>query len=82
MKRSGAGLTDIEKFEKTPLGELQLPSWFYNFLKLRNDTRTNLKNDDDNIWSSSDGEDEKDKIPAISDDDTGRMSDAESNTSE
>ena len=82
MKRSGASLTDIEKFEKTPLGELQLPGWFYNFLKLRNDTRTNLKNDDDNIWSSSDGEDEKDKMPAISDDDTGRMSDAESNTSE
>ena len=56
--------------------------WLNNFLKLRNDTRSNLKNDDDNIDSSSDEEDEKDEMPAISDDDTGRMSDAESNASE
>ena len=56
--------------------------WRNNFLKLRNDTRSNLKNDDDNIDSSSDEEDEKDEMPAISDDDTGRMSDAESNASE
>ena len=48
VKTSGAGLADIEKFEKT-LGELQLLGWFNNFLKLRNDTRTNLKNGDDNI---------------------------------
>ena len=56
--------------------------WLNNFLKLRNDTRSNLKNDDDNIDSSSDEEDEKDEMPAISDDDTGRMSDVESNASE
>ena len=56
--------------------------WLNNFLKLRNDTRSNLKNDDDNIDSSSNEEDEKDEMPAISDDDTGRMSDAESNASE
>ena len=55
--------------------------WLHNFLKLRNDTRSNLKNDNDNIDSSSDEEDEKDKMPAISDNDTGRMSDAESNAS-
>ena len=56
--------------------------WLNNFLKLRNDTRSNLKNDDDNIDSSSNEEDEKDEMPAISDDDTGRMSDAESNAAE
>ena len=51
-------------------------------LKLRNETRSNLKNDYDNIDSSSGEEHKKDKMPAISDDDTGRMSDAESNASE
>ena len=56
--------------------------WLNNFLKLRNDTRSNLKNDDDNIDSSSDEEDEKDEMPGISDDNTGRMSDTESNASE
>ena len=56
--------------------------WLNKFLKLRNDTRSNLTNDDDNINSSSDEEDEKDEIPAIFDDDTDRMQDAESNTSE
>ena len=56
--------------------------WFSNFLKLRNHARSNLKNDDDNIDSSTNGEDEKDETPAISDDGTGRMSDAESNASE
>ena len=56
--------------------------WLNSFLKLRNDTRSNLKNDDDNIDSSSNEEDEKDEVPAISDDDTDRMSDAESNASE
>ena len=56
--------------------------WLNNFLKLSNDTRSNLKNDDDNIDSSSDEEDEKDEMPGISDDDTGRMSDTESNASE
>ena len=56
--------------------------WLNNFLKLRNDTRSNLKNDNDNIDSSSDEEDEKDEMPAISDDDAGRMSYAESNAPE
>ena len=56
--------------------------WLKNFLKLRNGTRSNLKNDDDNIDSSSDEEYEKDDMPAISDDDTSRMSDAESNALE
>ena len=56
--------------------------WLNNFLKLRNDKRSNLKNDDDNIDSSYDEEDEKDEMAAISDDDTGRMSDTESNVSE
>ena len=56
--------------------------WLSNFLKLRNDTRSNLKNDNDNIDSSSDEEDEKDEMLAISDDNTGRMSDADSNASE
>ena len=56
--------------------------WLKNFLKLRNDTRSNLKNDNDNIDSSSDEEYKKDDMPAISDDDTGRMSDAGSNASE
>ena len=59
-----------------------LLGWLNNFLKLRNGTRSNLKDDDDNIDSSSNEEDEKDEMPAISDDDTGRMSDAESNASE
>ena len=59
-----------------------LLSWLNNFLKLRNGTRSNLKNDDDNIDSNSDEEDKKDEMPAISNDDTGRMSDAESNSSE
>ena len=62
--------------------EKQLESYSFlsrlnNFLNLRNDTRSNLKNGDD--------EDEKDEMPAISDDDTGRMSDADayaSNASE
>ena len=56
--------------------------WLNNILKLRNDTRSNLKNDNDNIDSSSDEEDGKDEMPAISDDDTSRMSKAESNASE
>ena len=56
--------------------------WLNNFLKLRNDTRSNLKKDDDIIDSSSDEEDKKYEMPAISDDDKGRMSDAEPNVSE
>ena len=56
--------------------------WLNNFIKLRNDRRSNLKNDDDNKDSSSDEEDEKDEMPAISYDDKGRMSDAEPNASE
>ena len=56
--------------------------WLNNFLKLTNDTRSNLKNDDDNIGSSSVEEDEKDEMPAISEDGTGRMSDKESNALE
>ena len=56
--------------------------WFNNFLKLTNDTRSNLKNDDGNIGSSSVEEDEKDEMPAISEDGTGRMSDKESNALE
>ena len=79
-KRSGFGLADIQKFEKQ-LENYSFLGWLNNFLKLRNDTRSNLKNDDDNI-DSSDEEDEKGKVPAISDDDTGRMSDAEANASE
>ena len=41
-----------------------------------------LKSDDGNIDSSSDEEDEKHEMPAISNDDTGRMSGAESNASD
>ena len=56
--------------------------WLNNFLKLTNDTRSNLKNDDDNIGSSSVEEDKKDEMPAISEDGTGRMSDKDSNALE
>ena len=54
----------------------------YSFLELRNDTRSDLKNKNDNIDRSNNEDDEKDEIPAISDDGAGRMSDAESNASE
>ena len=56
--------------------------WLNNFLKLRNNTRSNSKKDDDTIDSSSDEEDKKDEMPAISNDDKGRMLDAEPNASE
>ena len=39
-------------------------------LKLRNDTRSNLRNSNDKIDNSSDEEDEKDEMSAISDDGT------------
>ena len=81
VKRSGAGFADIQKFEKQ-LENYCFLGWLNSFLKIRNDTRGNLKNDDDNIDSSSDEEDEKDEMPVISHDNTGRMSDAESNASE
>ena len=76
----GAGLADIQKFEKQ-LENHSFLGWLNNFLKLRNDIRSNLKNDNDNIDRSSDKEDENDEMPAISDDDTCRMSDVESNPS-
>ena len=81
MNRSGADLADIQKCEKQ-LQNYCFLGWLSNLLKLRNETRSSLKNDYENIDSSSDEEDKKDEMPAISDDDTGRMSDAESNTSE
>ena len=77
----GAGLADIQKCEKQ-LENYRFLGWLNNFLKLRNDVRSNLKNDSDNRDRSSDEEDENDEMPAISDDDTGRMSDVESNASE
>ena len=76
-----AGLADIQKFEKQ-LENYSFLGWLNNFLKLRNNTRSHLKNDNDNVDSSSNEEDEKDDMPAISDDNIGRMSDAESNASE
>ena len=76
-----AGLADIQKFEKQ-LENYSFLGWLNNFLKLRNNTRTNLKNDNHNVDSSSNEEDEKDDVPAISDDNIGRMSDAESSASE
>ena len=76
-----AGLADIQKFEKQ-LENYSFLGWLNNFLKLRNNTRTNLKNDNDNVDSSSNEEDEKDDMPAISDDNIGRMSGAESSASE
>lgn len=39
-------------------------------LKLRNDTRSNLRNSNDKIDNSSNEEDEKDEMSAISDDGT------------
>ena len=56
--------------------------WLINFLYLKNDRRSNLKNDGDSLYSINDEEDEKDEILAISDDNTGRISDTESNASE
>ena len=81
MNRSGADLADIQKCEKQ-LQNYCFLGWLSNLLKLRNETISSLKNDYENIDSSSDEEDKKDEMPAISDDDTGRMSDAESNASE
>ena len=76
-----AGLADIQKFEKQ-LENYSFLGWLNHFLKLRNNTRSHLKNDNDNVDSSSNEEDEKDDMPAISDDNIGRISDAESNASE
>ena len=70
------------KKKKKQLENYSFLGWLNNFLKLTNDTRSNLKNDDDNIGCSSDEEDEKDEMPAISGDGTCRMSDEESNASE
>ena len=58
-----AGPADIQIFEKQ-LENYSFLGWFNNFLKLRNDTRSNLKNDDNNVDSSRDEENEKDEMPA------------------
>ena len=71
----------FRKFEKQ-LKNYNSLGWLNNFLKLRKKKEEFKKNVDDNIDSNSDEKDEKDEMPAISDDNTGRMSDAESNASE
>ena len=55
-------------------------AWLNNFLKVKNDKRSNLKNDKDNTDSNRNKGDKKDEITAISNDDTGRILDAKSNT--
>ena len=55
-KSSKAGLTDIKKFQKQ-LENYSFLSWLSHFPKLRNDKRSNLKNDEDNIHSNSNKED-------------------------
>ena len=57
-KGSAAGLADIQKFEKQ-LDNYSFLDWLNHFLKLKNDTRSNWKDDDDNTDSSSNEEDEK-----------------------
>ena len=55
-------------------------AWLNNFLNVKNDKRSNLKNDKDNADSNRNKGDKKDEITAISNDDTGRILDAKSNT--
>ena len=58
----GVGLAEIRKFEKQ-LENYSFLGWLNYFLKLRSDTRSNLKNNDDKVNSSSDEKDEKDECP-------------------
>ena len=55
-------------------------AWLNNFLNVKNDKRINLKNDKDNADSNRNKGDKKVEITAISNDDTGRILDAKSNT--
>ena len=77
-KRSGAGLADVQRFENQ-LEVYSFLSWLYPFIKLRNDTRSNLpaaeKDDDDKEeMRSSSEEDEEIQDDPLSD----KLSDTES----
>ena len=71
-KRSGAGLADIERFQRQ-LESLSFLSWLNPYMKLRNDTRCNIKNNTDNSRSGEDADGKDEDMSAISD-----ISDAES----
>ena len=73
-------IADVEKLENS-LKAYSFLGWLNHFLKLRNDTRSNLsrpKNED--MGSNADDEDENMQVEQFSVD-TGNLSDTDSNTS-
>ena len=87
-KRSGAGLADVQRFENQ-LEVYSFLSWLYPFMKLRNDTRSNLpaaeKDEEDKEEMQSSSEEEQDiQDDPLSEDQqstTDKLSDTESTVS-
>jgi hypothetical protein len=62
-KRSGAGLADVQKFEKS-FEVYSFLGWLNHFLQLRDDTLTNLTSEDVEVETGDDEEEDRDEDEA------------------